>query len=174
MVSVDYILDGLNSYLELQRELGNRIIECDRSLLTPKKEVTAPPAVELSPAPEAERSLVYDYVFLHDRPLSAAGAEMIAKIISAMGGTAEKNPLVTMLPLPKAKVYIVLGALALRRFFPGVSAGVGQWIKVNGSETALVTYSPEYILRFGAVTAAVAKIKKDMWLSLKTVLQRIN
>jgi hypothetical protein len=38
----------------------------------------------------------------------------------------------------------------------------------------LVTYSPEYILRFGEDSPAVKKIKQDMWMSLKTVLQRLE
>lgn len=176
MTQLEYILDGLQSYLELERELGVRVMECDRSLLQKGDRPSSPPvngeraAVEKNDAaPE-----VYSFVFIHDRKLSAAGEEMIAKITAAMGGNSEKNPVVTLPPLPKAKIYIALGALALRKFFPGIAAAPGQWIKGGGSETVLVTYSPEYILRFGAVTQAVVKIKKDMWNSLKTVVQRLK
>ena len=38
----------------------------------------------------------------------------------------------------------------------------------------LVTYSPEYILRFDTVTPAVQKLKQDMWRSLKAVVQRLK
>lgn len=195
MTQLEYILDGLQSYLELERELGVRVMECDRSLLQKGDRPSSPPAaaavvaplvpspLESSPPVNGERAAVekndaapevYSFVFIHDRQLSAAGEEMIAKITAAMGGNSKKNPVVTLPPLPKAKIYIALGALALRKFFPGITAAPGQWIKGGGSETVLVTYSPEYILRFGAVTQAVVKIKKDMWNSLKTVVQRLK
>jgi hypothetical protein len=47
-----------------------------------------------------------------------------------------------------------------------------MWVKTRSGCDVLVTYSPEYILRFGTVTPAVEKIKKDMWVSLKAVAQR--
>ena len=98
---------------------------------------------------------------------------MMAKIILAMHRTAETAPVVVAPPLPKAKVYVVLGSLALRKWFPGVAAAPGQWIATSTGEQALVTYSPEYILRFKEVTPALRKIKSDMWTSLKSVLQRL-
>ena len=47
-----------------------------------------------------------------------------------------------------------------------------MWIKDQADHDILVTYSPEYILRFGTITPTVEKIKKDMWTSLKAVAQR--
>ena len=35
MTALDAILDGFESALELERELGNRIVPCDRKLLAP-------------------------------------------------------------------------------------------------------------------------------------------
>lgn len=115
-----------------------------------------------------------DLVFLHDRPLSPKGVEMMAKIITALGRTAENSPIVVVPPVPKrAKVLVVLGGRALKLYFPGMKGEPGQWTKLPTGEDVLITYSPEYILRFGAVTPAVQKLKQDMWRSLKAVAQRL-
>lgn len=186
MTAVDYILDGLEAALELERELGTRVIEIDRSLLNtaPRPAVVPPPApvsASSRPTPVAPprparvttaESATRDFVFLHEKALSAGGVEMMAKIITAMGKTPESAPIVFTGGLPTARYYVVLGREALRKWFPGKSAAPGQWLSDGEGRTLLVTYSPEYILRFGAVTPAVKKIKTDMWTSLKTVMQR--
>ena len=109
MTALDYILDGLEAALELERELGVRTVEVDRGLLAP-----APQAVASRPPPQVSapsgttaglktkdlgretrtgletrdaRPAMGDLVFLHDRPLSPKGVEMMAKIIPAMGKT---------------------------------------------------------------------------------------
>ena len=91
-----------------------------------------------------------------------------------MGKSESEAPVVLEPPLPPAKVYIVLGGLAMRRFFPEAKGAPGRWIKSKAGQDVLITNSPEYILRFREVTPAVKKIKEDMWRSLKTVLQRIR
>jgi len=202
MTALEYILDGLEAELALERELGVRFMEFDRSLLagpaggtrsvapekasgpggrstldvgqrprTLDKGPSVAAATEVGP-PGGVPSSRFDFVFLHDRPLSPKAVEMMAKIITAMGKTAETAPVVIAPPRPAAKAYVVLGGLALRKFFPGVKAEPGQWITGEQGEAALVTYSPEYILRFGTVTPAVKKLKQDMWTSLKAVVQR--
>jgi hypothetical protein len=187
MNAVDYILAGLEAELELERELGTRQVEFDRSLLVPPstaavarpKEQPAPQPVSPPPvspprtAPETSQKR-YDFVFLHHCKLSPNGSEMLGKIITAMGATSESAPVITDLPMPSAKIYVVLGGNALKKFYPGKRGAAGQWIVDESGRDVLVTYSPEYILRFGTVTPAVAQIKKDMWLSLKTVVQRIK
>ena len=189
MNAVDYILDGLEKELELERELGVRAVEFDRSLLT----TASPVASQVSSlrsggstvdvrretrdaaqdARRETRDANFDFLFLHDRALSPKGVEMIAKIVVALGRTAETAPVVIVPPVPKAKVYVVLGGLALKKFFPALKGGPGQWLKTESGADVLVTYSPEYILRFPTVTPAVMKMKKDMWASLKSVLHRI-
>lgn len=204
MNAVDYILDGLEKELELERELGVRAVEFDRSLLAVAGgSVRAPNVVDPSRVGVASggvgsrRALNvtdpsrvdatgdvrretqddkpgnFDFLFLHDRALSPKGVEMIAKIVVALGRTAETAPVVIVPPVPKAKVYVVLGGLALKKFFPALKGGPGQWLKTESGADVLVTYSPEYILRFPTVTPAVMKMKKDMWASLKSVLHRI-
>ena len=203
---VEYILDGLEAALELERELGVRTVECDRAVLAGEKK--AEPRLSskvLSPSGvtggletkdlrhearagletrDARQSAVNQTLkpsntqtllplaFLHDRPLSETGVEMMAKILNAMGRP--DAPIVVVPPAPQAKVTVVLGGLALKKYFPGMRGEPGQWQKTPEGRDVLITYSPEYILRFGSVTPAVQKMKKDMWTSLKAVVQRCN
>ena len=196
MDAVGYILDGLEAALALERELGVRAVECSPDLLrmaAPARSAVPPvsrPRPE-PPPPRAERmrqpiasmesSMAdaapkggrgYDFVFLHDRPLSTRGQEMIDKIVAALGKTADSAPVVVDKPVPKAKVYVVLGALALRKFQPTLRGAPGMWLTSPRGADVLITYSPEYILRFREVTPAVQKIKHDMWQSLKSVVKK--
>ena len=202
MNALDYILDGLEAALELERELGVRVVECDRSLLTPASRLPSNvsrlsgegletrdvrretrvgletrderPAANNRTIEQSNGRTIPDLAFLHDRPLSPAGIEMMAKIIEAMKRTAENSPIVVKPPMPRAKVLVVLGARALKKYFPEQKAEPGQWFRTPGGRDVLVTYSPEYILRFDTVTPAVQKLKQDMWRSLKAVVQRLK
>ncbi len=116
----------------------------------------------------------FDFAFLHDRPLSAGGVEMMAKIVTAMKKTPETAPIVFTGERPKAKVYVVLGSAAMKQWFPGLRAAPGVWLRSKDGRDVLVTYSPEYILRFGPVTPTVRKVKAEMWNSLKGVMQRVG
>ncbi len=188
MTALDYILDGLEAELTLERELGIRSVEIDRALLrgmqdavgsrVEQQDVVIPAVARQDVAPpgvarqDATPPVVYDFVFLHERPLSPKGVEMMAKIVVAMGRTAETAPVIFTDPLPAAKAYVVLGGLSLRKWFPGRNVAPGTRFKTEQGIDVLVTYSPEYILRFGTVTPAVKKIKQDMWLSLKDLMRR--
>ena len=202
MNALDYILDGLEAALELERELGVRVVECDRSLLTPASRLPPNvsrlsrggletrdvrretrvgletrderPAANNRTIEQSNGRTIPDLAFLHDRPLSPAGIEMMAKIIGAMKRTAENSPIVVEPPMPRAKVLVVLGGRALKKYFPEQKAEPGQWFRTPGGRDVLVTYSPEYILRFDTVTPAVQKLKQDMWRSLKAVVQRLK
>ena len=186
---LDYLLDGVEAELALERELGVRLVECDRELLKPlpNQEVAAVARpVEERPVEErpAERQSVrasdqptaqqYDFVFLHDKPLTAGGVEMMAKIVGALGKNLVSAPVVCEGDRPSAKAYIVLGARALNKWFPDINAAPGQWVSTHDAPNIIVTYSPAYILRFAQVTPALQKIKKDMWTAIKSVLQRIT
>ncbi len=181
MTAVEYLLDGLEKWLEVERECGVRVLEVDRALLSQLVKPTADvagggvaPRTSGVAGSSCDPAVLYDFVFLHDRPLSAAGVEMMSKIVNAMGRTADTAPVVVAPPLPKARAYIVLGGLALKKYFPGVKGEPGQWVKSADGKDALVTYSPAFILRFPTVTDAVKKMKRDMWTSLKGVMQRFN
>lgn len=203
MDAVDHILEGLEAALALERELGVRTVEFSRDLLAPPaperrvaaaRPTMAPPPASAAdvkrpaepeaPAPKAPPSsepverqrdpnAAFDFVFLHDRPLSPRGREMMDKIVAALGRTDETAPVVFEKPIPRAKMYVVLGALALRKFQPTLRGAPGMWLKTARGSSLLVTYSPEYILRFREVTPAVDKIKHDMWQSLKEVVRRV-
>ena len=185
------VLDGFVAELELERELGVRTIDIDRSLLQPP---ASPSPVASRESPSARPSFVashesppdrrhatddlsragaFDFVFLHHKMLSPGGVEMMAKIVTAMKKTPDTAPIVFTGDRPKAKVYVVLGGKAMNMWFPELRCSPGQWARGAKGEDVLVTYSPEYILRFGTVTPAVKKIKMDMWTSLKGVLKRI-
>ncbi len=181
MTAFDYILDGLEAELALERELGVRSVECAREVLAPVCPLAPRVAVaqprQTAPlsqtAPRAD-SGVYDFAFLHDRPLSAAGAEMMAKIVAALGKTAATAPIVCEGALPRAKVLVVLGGNALRKWFPGAAAAPGQWIETPLCRNVLVTNSPAFILRFRIVTPEVKRLKKAMWESLKSIAARLK
>ena len=209
MTALDYILDGLEAALELERELGVRTVEIDRGLLAGEKiaeprlpsQVSSPSGVtggretkdvrretpaghetkDVRPATvnrtieQSEQSnnpTILPLVFLHDRPLAPAGVEMMAKILNALGKP--DAPIVVAPPVPEAKITVVLGGLALKKYFPGMRGEPGQWQRTPEGRDVLITYSPAYILRFGTVTPAVEKIKKAMWTSLKAVKQRLS
>ena len=189
MNALDYILEGVEAELALERELGVRLVGCDRELLKPLDEQARPLAASVAMPVAAAPAQVqdtlaapakaasdgqFDFVFLHDKPLTASGFEMMTKIVRALGKTNETAPVVFEGALPKARAYIVLGSLALKKWMPGVKAAPGQWISTAISPNVLVTYSPVKILRFSTVTPELQKIKKDMWLSIKSVLQRVG
>ena len=198
---MEYVLDGLEAELELERELGVRAVEIDRALLSPQPAAAPatragvpppasaagragvpPPAADIrqpatvpepQPANHAPLSTSLDFVFLHDRPLSPGGIEMMAKIVTAMKKTPESAPIVFNGERPAAKAYVLLGSGALRKWLPGVKGAPGEWVKDQAGNSYLVTYSPEFILRMGPPTPAVKEIKMKMWTSLKGVMQRV-
>ena len=198
---MEYVLDGLEAELELERELGVRAVEIDRALLSPPPAAAPavragvpppaaaagragvpPPAADIrqpatvpepQPANHAPLSTSLDFVFLHDRPLSPGGIEMMAKIVTAMKKTPESAPIVFNGERPAAKAYVLLGSGALRKWLPGVKGAPGEWVKDQAGNGYLVTYSPEFILRMGPPTPAVKEIKMKMWTSLKGVMQRV-
>jgi hypothetical protein len=99
---------------------------------------------------------------------------MMAKIVTAMHETPDTAPIVFTGERPAAKIYVVLGSKAMKKWYPGMHASPGQWLRGREGEDVLVTYSPEHILRFGTVTPALMKLKREMWTSLKGVMQRIG
>lgn len=188
MTALDYILEGIEAELALERELGVRSIECARDVLAPLSKPSAPAPVasppsrpaapreseSVRPTPQRPGSGVFDFAFLHDRPLTAAGVEMMSKIVAALGKTAASAPIVHEGPLPRAKVLVVLGGNALKKWFPDAAAAPGQWIDTPRIKNVLVTYSPAFILRFRVVTPEVEHIKKAMWGSLKSIAARLK
>ena len=75
-------------------------------------------------------------------------------------------------PLPPAKVCVVLGSNALVQIMPGGACQPGSWTKTPSGADALVTYSPEFILRFSEGSEGQKECKRKMWASLKSALSR--
>ena len=219
MTALDYILDGLEAELALERELGVRFIECDRALLksesgavkfgedkrqetrdakagvdarheTRDKSVetrderrdVAPKGSDPDVAPKGDATFLsrepngalHSFVFLHHREMGAQETDMMVKIVAALGSTLEAAPIAFDKPIPKAKVYVVLGQRALTKFFPGRKAAFDSWFESEKGKPILFTRAPADILRFKEVTPAVKKMKTAMWTSLKSVLQHIR
>lgn len=191
MTALEYLLDGLEAELELERELGVRVVELDRALLSSPPGSSTPPISPSTrstrlqsstpplphsttdPIPQSPTSSL-SFAFLHDRPLSPSGIEMMAKIVTAMHETPETAPIVFTGERPPAKMYVVLGSEAMKKWYPGMRGAPGQWLRGRNGEDVLLTYSPEYLLRFGAATPALMKLKREMWTSLKGVMQRLR
>ena len=180
---LSFVLDGLEDYLELERELGVRAVEVDRALLATagSPDVAAAPRVA-SVAPAAKRDVsdvrvVRDerpFAFIHDRLLSPKAVEMMSKIIVALGQTSESAPIAVAPPLPKARFYVFLGNRALQKYLPGTHVEENSWFKTPKGMDALFVRSPEDIVRFPTITPALQKTKADMWRALKTIKQRAS
>ena len=208
MTALEYILDGLEAALALERELGVRSFELEEGLArvpgaeraSGTFEPETAPVVAASVSASADGSAraarstaaasasasadgsaraarytaAVQMAFLHDRALDGAGAEMIAKITAALGFTPKEAPVVWDGALPDAKIYVVLGARALRQWLPTQHGSPGMWVEAGNKRPALVTYSPNFFLRFKEVTPAVKKIKAEMWQSLKAAAARLK
>jgi hypothetical protein len=182
---LSFVLNGLEDYLELERELGVRSVEIDRSLLVAEKPANAPAAgavretgasreTRVGASPQVASTAGVPFAFIHVRPLSPRAVEMMSKIIVALGQTTETAPIAVAPPLPKARFYVFLGNRALQKYLPGVRAEENHWFKTPKGLDALFVKSPEDIVRFSTVTPALQKMKQDMWRALKTISQRLT
>lgn len=177
--ALDEVLTGIEAELEVERELGVRIVELDRALLAeavvaqkveaPKPQPQPPPQVSQPPPQEVK------FVFLHHQALSADGIKMMAKLMEWMHCSPETSPIIVAPPIPKAKLYVALGGLALRKYFPGNKGEPGtNIIRLPDGSDLMITYSPEYILRFKNVPMTVKQCKKSMMQTMKVVMQKIG
>lgn len=127
-----------------------------------------------SSAASMATSSVYDYVFLHHGPITGPGVEMMAKLVVAMKKTPETAPIVFTGEKPPAKIYVVLGAKALNKWYEGVTLAACGWFKDVDSEVLLV-YSPEDIYRFGTnLSAAMVQKKREMWTKLQEAMRKVS
>ena len=141
--------------------------------LPPVARPVAPPlAPRTSASPNPAAPGEYDFVFLHDGPLSPLGAEIIQKSLERLGKTPESAPLITDGPIPNTKIAIVMGKPALRKWFPGVNAGPGQWVRMDSGGEAAVTFSPDFILRFSSEMPTTINMKRGLWNTFKSAMQR--
>lgn len=198
MTVLDYILDGLEAELALERELGVRSLEIDRPFIVEnasrpqratriesRPETSTPPSFEPLPEPiravqptssgvEVRFEATLPLTFLHHRELGPQETEMMSKIVEALGFNFTTAPIVYEKPIPKAKFYVVLGRRALAKFLPNEHRAFNTWFTTGNGVSMLFTRAPSDILRFKDVTPQLMKIKADMWRSLKAVAEKIK
>ena len=131
------------------------------------------------PTHPSQPSPLVDFAFIAAQIPQGAAAELLAKMVAAMGYTMNQVTVVAAATAveakPSAKVYVVLGGSdAFRVFAPGQRAALGLWTEVGGVPT-IVTYSPAKILSyFGNDVAGLTKAKRQIWSDLKSALARIG
>ena len=146
------------------------------SPLPPRPPQPSPPS---HPAQPSQPSPLVDFAFIAAQIPQGAAAELLAKMVAAMGYTMTQVTVVAAATAveskPRAKVYVVLGGSdAFRVFAPGQRAALGLWTEVGGVPT-IVTYSPAKILSyFGNDVAGLTKAKRQIWSDLKSALARIG
>ncbi len=185
------ILSAFEDALELERELGTRTVEIDRALLR-----MPPPAASASvSAPSAPNGVngsngvnglnganglnavkgekdepSADFAFLLECEPEGEVAELLPKMSAAIG----YGPDGVKINDPSARVLIVLGSDALRKWIPGVLARPGQWVQ-RGDTPALVTASPTKTYRFlGHRPEKIRALKLRLWADLKAALARLG
>ena len=120
-----------------------------------------------------------DFLFMVERPASAAADELLTNMIAAMGYarsqvcvadvTAEAPSAVLSRVRPKCVV--LMGSAALKKVFPGEAVRRGTWRVLNGVP-AIATHHPNEVLRLSAQGARVAKL--EVWNVLKLALARLG
>ena len=197
------IYDQILENLELERELGTRTVEIDRTLLVPPQPVTPQPVggamgtsrpagaslptcnaqhtthnsqlatPNSQPSPPNPQSEGCDIVFLTGRPLSAAGMEAMAKTFAAMKRI-KPDIQVALNESRQARVTILLGSDALKKHFPSMRPVRGKWIEFNGTPT-LMTFSPDYIFaHFQSGSPHERQAKYEMWEDIKSAIVRLH
>lgn len=124
------------------------------------------------PQSDARRVAALDYVYLHHEPLSAAGLDLLAKARAALRRTEQETPLVFEGELPLARYYVVLGKLALQKWFPEYHPVMDRFFTLRDGRRALYLYSPDEIFRYNAASKAVKDMKVTLWGGMKKVEER--
>ena len=182
MTARDYILCTLEAELALERELGVRVLDLEHPELLKGEHAGAPkpaPATLATPAPKPvapkaasamtvskPASDAPELLFLHAGELSPEARVIVGKIAAALG---VEMALAIEPPLPEARRYVVLGAEALERFFPGVRASLGSYLPQQ--RNAYLTHSPELFVRYGTGNALVTAKKQQMWNGIKGLMK---
>lgn len=208
LTSLDAVLAAFEEELSLERELGTRLLDCDRGLLVIDEapHPAAPPPdstssqrfsiaetstveyIDKNPLPRQNepqsaaphsaapsvsvpttiKTATPKVVLLHHTPLSPAANELMQKIrANGLHMSEQEAPLVCDGTLPKANNYVIFGFYALKKWFPGYHASQGMRITTDTGQKLTITYSPEYIIRFGNNEISLKKMKREMWQALK-------
>lgn len=179
------IFDQILENLELERELGTRVVEIDRALLAPpgiEAPAVAPPAApepELpKPAVEAGGSAAAavgdgcDILFLTGSAPSPQAKDALDRTFSAMRRI-RAGLRICLNEERKAKVVVLLGSDALKKRLPTARPVRGAWVVLDGTP-AMMTFSPDYIFsHFQRGSSRMDDAKRVMWNDIKTALARI-
>ena len=128
-----------------------------------------PPALPAQPvAPQCN----VDIAFFTGRELSAKGLEAMEKIFGAIKKI-KPNVSICMNEETKARVCVLLGAEALRKYLPTARPLRGAWVSVQGMP-AIMTFSPDYIFsHFQEGSPNMNKAKTEMWNDIKLAVARL-
>ena len=186
------ILSAFEEALELEGELGTRTVELDRALLRPLETCAyKPEAVEEVASPSVAKAAdkqeydgagalvgsgdssakpLADFAFLLECDPDGPVAELLPRISAAMGYGQDG----VRINDPSARVLLVLGLEALRKWLPGVLARPGQWVK-RGETPALVTISPVKTFRFyGHDQGRIVQLKRRLRDDLTAAMARLG
>ena len=119
-----------------------------------------------------------DLAFIVAKRPTGAAAELLAKMVAAIGYTMEtvtvSEAAAAANARPAARIYVVLGSDAFKIFVPGQRAALGLWTNV-GEIPTVVTYSPARILTFYANDAVqLTNAKRQIWSDLKSALAHLG
>ena len=190
MDSLADILASFEKTLEMESETGVRVVDCDRSLLSPPS-VQSPVVSEASAEPSSMPQLshpasdvsetgvlrpVCDFACIIEHDFEGEAKSLFANILAAMQEDVSSVPVIVAAPeaRPRARAYIVFGSKALRAFAPGLRAACGTWTDVDGVPT-MVTRSPDIMISSGNSDPAMLRsVKTECWRNLVSVLSRLG
>ena len=204
MVTIEGILTAFEEALELERELGTRMVELDRALLRPiapsavngPKDLNVVKGLNVPNAPDASTVVTpapgtanaVNGRNAPDAPNDTSGGQLadfafllegdpsgpVAELLPKMSEAIGYGPDGVRINDPYARVLIVMGRDALNKWLPGVLARPGQWVR-RGDTPALVTASPTKTYRFhGNDPAKIHQLKKRLWEDLQAALARLG
>ena len=138
--------------------------------------VPAPAPSAKHQAPSTSSLSVPNFVFIVTGTWSDAAKGWLERVIAAMDCPRETiqvvDAAVAAMTPPLARVYIVLGSDACKRFAPNVRPVLSAWIEINGVPT-VVTYNLALIQKlFGADEAKLKKAKTVIWNDVKAALAK--
>ena len=182
------IFDQILENLELERELGARTVEVDRTILAPlaaEAPVVPPPQGSEARSPDAEIADARrvepvgvasgdwcDILFLTGRDPSSEAMDALDKTFVAMKRI-KTDLRICLNEERKAKILVLLGSDALKKHHPTARPVRGAWIALAGTP-AVMTFSPDYIFsHFQKGSARMNEAKKMMWNDIKSAVARL-
>lgn len=128
------------------------------------------PSSIAAPAGEAPEC---DIAFFTGRPLSEAGAEAMRKTFAAIGKI-RPDARLAMNERRRARVIVMLGSDAMKKWLPTARPIRGAWQTIDGVP-AITTFSPDFIFtHFQPDSPHMNAAKRDMWNDIKSAVARLG